>query len=161
MSVCAPPASPGGEAAERPDSVDDPDPYREPVDAGGDRGDPDGPRRLLELVLLVLGAVGALRVLDPLPDGAGKAQGEQPAEDIGGLERGGEDGRGDWDGHGIRHVPSSVLSKAFSTRHFIFPSGPGSPADAPWIASHPAARLTALIARLEGTSAKCGRSITA
>src|SRR5580698_10160656 len=54
---------PGGKAAQRPDGVDDPDADREPVDPGGNGGNADRPRGLLELVLLVLGAVGALRVL--------------------------------------------------------------------------------------------------
>src|SRR5271154_6452808 len=95
MGVVVPNASPRREGAERPDRVDDPDAYREPVDSGGDRGNPDGPGRLLQFVLLVLGAVGALRVLDPLPDGARQAEREQPAEHIGGRECGPEEKGGE------------------------------------------------------------------
>src|SRR5580658_1291518 len=49
---------PRREGAQRPHRVDDPDLYGEPVHPCGNRGYPDRPRGLLQLVLLVLGAVG-------------------------------------------------------------------------------------------------------
>src|SRR5271165_5270295 len=111
MSVPSWPRSPGGKAAEGPDRADDPDPNREPVDSRRDGRYPDRPCCLLELVLLVLGAVRPLRVLDPLPDRSRQPQREKPAEHVGRLESRCEDGGGDWDAHNIRHVYLSELIK--------------------------------------------------
>jgi len=68
--------------SQRPYRVDYPDLYREPVHGPLKSRNPDGPRCLLKLVLLVLGPIGALCVFDALPDRACKPEGEEPAEDV-------------------------------------------------------------------------------